>query len=902
MKRAAVYQQQTNYRSSIIELMNLLQSNPQHINARLMLGEIYLTLRDGDNAANQFYKIGGVKQNEIDVRVRLGKALLLKGDYDKIIKEILPPEKNDTTLVSGELLSLRGFAYFFKNDLKQAEQLFSQSLDVDKHNHPAKIGMALLKLKRGEYKAASQFVDQILADDNENMDAWNIKGKLALAETQYESADHAFERIIHIRPTNHRYTFLPPFQAYVFLAQSLVDQQKLTAADQVINTLQKANPKHKMISYLRALVNYTNGNTEKALYHIQIFRSELPSFSPGQLLEGAIQYAQGNFEQGNLVINKYLGNHPHNRTARKLLAASHLNSNQPELSLSLTSLLLEQEPDNPELLLLASSALNNAGKFDAGIMMIQKAVRLQPDNDTIKLKLASAYLASGATDRSINTLQALPATPEKLGSRELMMLKAWSSTKNYTTALAFVDEFIATHPQDSEAHQYSGILLQHMGKTADARKKLKKALVLKPDNVKVLVTLARLEFQEKNYSHSTTLLDELLKIDPKNAHAMYLYAKISVQKGETKKAFIWLERAQQSSATILEPRLVLVKYYLDQGNISSAKKVSTEATEIAPNRADVWSIHSAVQNKSGETRSAIDSLRKAEKLKPESEVIILNLARLLISVDDIPDALNSLHKLMELSPDNFQAAGMLALIEIKKGNTQQALDIAKKQQSFKNNRLNALVLEGNLHRIAKEYKKAVNAYRTAADIYMDAPLCLKLYTASRQAGVNSPERILLNWLKEHPENTAIRQTLINHYETKNNIAKIIQEYEILITHKPDDAAILNNLALAYYSKKNQKAVKTAEKAHDLNKDNAAIKDTLGWILLNEKNIKRGFSLLREAHTLLPNNPDVIYHYAVALDKSGHRDDARTKLQNLINSKMKFPSQQQAKKYLESLAP
>ena len=99
---------------------------------------------------------------------------------------------------------------------------------------------------------------------------------------------------------------------------------------------------------------------------------------------------------------------------------------------------------------------------------------------------------------------------------------------------------------------------------------------------------------------------------------------------------------------------------------------------------------------------------------------------------------------------------MLALAEMKQGNTQQALEIARTQQSIPDNRPNALSLEGDLQMMAGKPLKAIDAYRTAREISPTTALTVKLYLAYTKAGVQRPEGTLLTWLQTHPEDATVR--------------------------------------------------------------------------------------------------------------------------------------------------
>jgi len=897
MQRAEAYRNEGKYTEAIIELKNALSDSPQHMDTRLMLSELYLLQRDGDNAANQLQKARELGLGEIDIRAASGRAFLLQKKYDRLLAEV-NLQANDVAVLRADLLSLRGYAYFFKNDLQQAGQLFQQALGFDKNNLTALTGGAMVHLKNENYEQSSQQVEQALVIDAGYMDAWFIKGRLALIQKQYESAELAFGRAVD--SATRGFTFLSPLQARIYQVRLLIDRGKMKQAGQAVEQLAADDAGQPVIHYLRALLAYESGNYDGAEEHIRVIRSKAPDYDPALLLEGAISYALDKLELANSALTTYLSHHPDSSAAQKLQTAVRVKLQHPKKAFDLDASLVSQAAIKADLPLLASSDMPGLGKSELSIPMIEKALLKDPQNVNLKMQLASARLSIGETDEAIRLLKTLPPTADKFGKREKLLLLAWSKKQSHKAALNFVDGYLEVYPEDSDALAHSGVILLRLGKPDAARERLEKALTLKPDSSQLLMMLTRLEYNEKNYAGAEELLARLLKMKPGNASVLFALANISATKGDKDKAVTWLERARQSSESAVEPRLMLVKYYLEQGNVSAAIEIILEATKIAPERADVWNAYSVVQNRSGDPTGAVDSLLKAEKLKPDSTTILMNLARSQLNTGDVVAAGDALRKLMKLAPDNFKVASMLAIIEMKQGNVKQAFAIALEQQSIAENRLYAMTLEGDLHMMAGEYDKAADVYQAVTMAAPSSALTAKLYSAFRKTAAAQPERILHDWLQKNPQDTNIRLLLASEYLTAGDSAKAMQEYETLTAQKPGDSDILNNLALTYHLLKSPKAVATAEKALSLKPDSAAIKDTLGWILVQEGNAKRGMPLLRGAASQLPENMEVKYHYAVALAESGDQSTARKILQKLVKTESGFATLEDAKKYLQTL--
>jgi predicted Zn-dependent protease len=112
--------------------------------------------------------------------------------------------------------------------------------------------------------------------------------------------------------------------------------------------------------------------------------------------------------------------------------------------------------------------------------------------------------------------------------------------------------------------------------------------------------------------------------------------------------------------------------------------------------------------------------------------------------------------------------------------------------------------------------------------------------------------------------------------------------------------VLNNLAWSYYQIRDPRALPTAEQAHKLKPDNAAVADTLGTILTEQGDTKRGLELLQKATAAAPKVPQIRYHLARGLAKAGEKSRARDELERLLAAHTEFAERDDAVKLLKQL--
>jgi len=129
----------------------------------------------------------------------------------------------------------------------------------------------------------------------------------------------------------------------------------------------------------------------------------------------------------------------------------------------------------------------------------------------------------------------------------------------------------------------------------------------------------------------------------------------------------------------------------------------------------------------------------------------------------------------------------------------------------------------------------------------------------------------------------------------------VNRYHAALALSSDYAAALNNLSYLYadgYGTK-EEALRLAERAITLEPENPGIIDTLGYALLKNNRYQEAREIFDKAVALLPDDPTINYHLALAHQASGDNKLAAVLLKKALRAE-NFVVVQQAKDLLKEL--
>ncbi|MCQ6257462.1 tetratricopeptide repeat protein [Pseudomonas sp. Q11] len=431
-------------------------------------------------------------------------------------------------------------------------------------------------------------------------------------------------------------------------------------------------------------------------------------------------------------------------------------------------------------------------------------------------------------------------------------------------------------PQDLEAQRAAAVQLARAGRYDDSMVYMEKVLLGKGDTHFDFLALSAADTDQETRDGLTKSFDRLLQRHPNNGQLIFGKALLLQQDGDTQGALTLLEDNPPQAGEVAP---ILLRARLLQGS----------------NRGD----------------EALPLLEKSIRQYPDDKRLRLTYARMLVENNRMDDAKVEFSSLVQQYPEDDELRYSLALVCLE----------AKAWEEAKVH-LQDLIARGthvdsahlNLGRIAEERNDPESAlleyaqvgpgndYLPAqlrqADILMsngktaeaqsrlavqrdtqpDYGIQLYLIEAETLSANNQGDKawtVLDQALKQYPDDLNLLYTRAMLAEKRNDLAQMETDLRLIIQRDPNNAMALNALGytLSDRTTRYAEAKVLIEQAHQLNPEDPAVLDSLGWVHFRLGNLDEAERLLRQALERFPDQ-EVAAHLGEVLWANGKQREAR----------------------------
>ena len=877
--------QQSAYSTALIHLKNAVKQDPRDLKVRIQLADLFIFTGQGLQAEVEINKAIRLDAKPSDTSVLMAKAKYLQGEFESLTDNI-----NILDLPQSQIARMRaiqGHAFFEQRKFEQAAQMFQRALLLAPDEVEVQLGQIKLFRMNKQIIQESDLARTLLQNNPENADILITAGNFYLLQNDFTKALELFTRAGLIQTSN--------VNVWFGITRSYIGKGDFKAAKNEIDKVLVNYPEHQVANYLLATIAYEERDYDRAKSAIQIvLKGQKRKFEALQLLS-TIQFQLGEYSEAERNLDKFLKFHPNDVQALKTLAAVYLKRKQGVKALN--ALKKIEHLDDSYIYSMIATAYLTLGNKEKSEAYMQKSLDKDPENKVIQRHFLRSQLQAGEsvdvefTDSNFENYVELGHIPV------LNLLRQ----KKYDEAIKIINGYMKKLPNNALMHYLLGSAYLYKDELETAQNELATSVKLDPKFSEARIYLAKTYQRSGNDRDAEREYREVLNFDKNNDQAMVALAGIFHRADNTEEMLKWLNRSRKTNSASLASREVLERHYREKGEMTNALKVSEEMVDIQPQNISLLKKLAVNQKLIGRLDLAIQTFSRIVKLHSEDPSALFGLGQLQYINSNYNDARVNFTKVLQYAPKNLTAKVILVEVDFKQKNFKSALKHAQELQKNHPKSPAGYDKLGDVHIALDKPAQAIEYYKKSVAIKYSSETYLKLYSSYNISNQEAKGRAeIQKWIKQYPKDFNLKEALAITYQRSQEFEKASELYQEIIQSVKKNDRILSNLALVSLKLHNPMSMEYADMAYNLNPEKASNKDTLGWVLYNNNQKKKGAELLKKAVEQAPGNSDIRYHYAVALADLGQKSQAINQLYLAINNPGSFDNRHEAQHLLDKL--
>ncbi|MBV8036690.1 XrtA/PEP-CTERM system TPR-repeat protein PrsT [Roseateles sp.] len=885
---------------AIIQLKNALQADKSQLPVHVLLGKALLANSEPAAAAFELGEAIRLGVNRAEVAVALAMALNAQGKQPQMLDD---PRLQPAGLPPGIRLQLmleRALAQSDMGDTKAALASVLEARALNPGDVNGWLAEVPLRVRNRQFAEAHAAADQALKLAPDNAEALYQKASIHHANGHIVQALAGYERAIAAQPRHG--------ESHLARAGLLVDLGRDADALSEVNALQALKPNDPRGAYLRAVL--AERANDKAAARAALKRiTDLLDPVPIEyiryrtqllMLNGLAHYDLGELEKAKPFLELAARQQP-GSPLTKLLAQIALSEPNVGRAIELLDAYVKARPGDGQALLMLASAHMSQGRHARATALMQEALRAK-DAPEYRTALGLSLLQSGKIAPAADELaRAYKADPRQTYAG-LALITVYLREGQVPKALAVADTLARANPNNATVLMVQAYAKTQAGDVAGGRAGYENALKLDPRLTEARLGLVRIDAAAGNFDAANKRLREMLRGDERNSTVLFELALLHERQGKDDEALKWLESAADASgARDTRANFALVAWHLRKGQPARASDAAKILLAKLPDDVEALQAYAGAQAANGDPAGAKSTLTQAARRAAFDSPRLLEVARQQVGIKDYAAAAYSLDKALSGSPDFMPAMAMLSSIELAQGDAAKAEQRARQviQTAPKSAMGYNLLAEVALYR--GQGAAAVDALRKAHDIEKSqASLTRLMQAVGNQNGPKAATDLGEAWLKRNPGDLAVRSAVAEQDLRGRDFKSARAQYEAILKQRPNHAETLNNLANLLMLTRDPGALAMAERAYKVDTRNPKLMDTAGWANHLAGNGERALQLLREARLRAPDVPEIRYHLAVVLAKTGRKGEAREELNAALRTNTGFAAADDAKKLLSTL--
>jgi len=636
-----------------LEAKNALQIEPKNADARYMLARIARAKRDFGGIVGNLLIVIESRPEFIEARTELGTIYVQAGEPELAEEQLVElekfaPDHTETRLLRARLLASKG-------ELEQAEVELRAAISAESDNIVA-MGLLASLTAATDVDEALAIVDEAIAKTEDDRDLQLLKINILRKAVRSEAVEAAYRDLISSFPDEPQYRFM--------LAKFLADEGKIEDVADVLMAAVDHDPSdHDAKLTLVRFIAATRG-AEESVALLQSFVEQNPAATnlravlAGQYLNnGDTKGAKAEFQK----IVDAEGNEDAGLAAKARIAGIHISEGELEEGTVIVDEILAIDPLNAYANYLHGQVNFKQANWKGAVSDLRSALRETPNNLRAQWLLARTHAKAGdlilAKDAYRRLMEISPLNP----AATLELTRVMVDQKEWKEAEGFLAEKITAMPLEADLSRARISLLIDLERFDDALAEAERLGSTEGNAAIGSYLSGRLHQSREQHGKAVSAFREALEAEPNAREPLQSLIASLVAQGKTDEARDYLESRTRQFPENLYMKTLLGQLLASTGEEGAAREVFEAALsdksdwlpaytalasmepadseaqielyqrglEAAPNNQQMALLLGSAYERGGEFEKAIATYEEALVASPDMPIVANNLAALL---------------------------------------------------------------------------------------------------------------------------------------------------------------------------------------------------------------------------------------------------------------------------------
>ncbi len=615
---------QSDLHNAFTEFSKAVQSDPEHLEAQLKLGLMYLVSGEAETALEKARFILTRQPDNSEAQMLGAQALSTLGEHEKARKEFMAVLKREPDSIPAHT----GLAAVLvaQKRLNEAETHFKAAVDVMPDSPKSRLLLAAFYGGAGRDAKAVAELEEVIRRSPDTIPAYTALARYYLKDGDGTRAADTLAQLIKVKPTHYA-----GYQALASLHSQLrnTEEAKKVLADGIA----KAEDTIALRVQLADLL-IQSGQLDQVAAQAKALSQNEDGQVMGRFFTGLVALAERRFQEATDAFNQ----------------------------------VVKDQPKMPMAYYYLGKTYQITGDINAAKEAYATAVDQAPELVPPRVALAQLRLREGNLDEvraHVDKLREVaPGLPDTLHLSGLLAL----ADHNLKQAERDFKAVIKLLPESAEAYTQLGRTRLAMGDAKAGRQALDKALTIDPNRVDALELLLKADVNSGHAENAVKRARQAAKDQPDNPEVQFLLGRLLVERGDVQSGIAAFEAALKADKTYLPAYGALGQMYASEERYDEAISRLNQSVEQDPNNAGSLMLLGVIHEQSGNIPQAIEHYKKVLDILPEFAPAANNLAWLYSHGNGNLDvAMTLAQTAWEHAPDDAGVADTLGWIYHQKG-------------------------------------------------------------------------------------------------------------------------------------------------------------------------------------------------------------------------------------------